>query len=176
MIYFFPSIYAFSQWRTLIIANAEKLNIHVLDHNNLFTDYITYKWFRTAEKNYNVQWKSLRHVFQDSGLCCNPDGSSLMGDRLTLYNYHVFLFFHAVDILLKATGDAPIMTRRKWAVDRTKKVGGIIEFIWKYLKLDQESLVRTEWSQDICLFAWKIMRAGFSFQNQLTLSHAVPHL
>lgn len=46
-----------------------------------------------------------------------------------------------IDILLKATGDAPIMTKRKWAVAPSKKVGGIIEFIRKYLKSDaSESL------------------------------------
>ncbi|KAF4525231.1 hypothetical protein B566_EDAN014006 [Ephemera danica] len=41
-----------------------------------------------------------------------------------------------VDILLKAAGNAPIMKKKKWAVDQDKKIGWIIEFIKKYLKLD----------------------------------------
>ncbi|XP_013789132.1 autophagy protein 12-like [Limulus polyphemus] len=46
-----------------------------------------------------------------------------------------------IDILLKATADAPIMKRKKWAVDPCKKIGWIIEFIRRYLKLDpSESL------------------------------------
>nr|CAD7607024.1 unnamed protein product [Timema genevievae] len=42
----------------------------------------------------------------------------------------------AMDILLKATGNAPIMKKKKWAVDPDKPIGWIIEFIRKYLKLD----------------------------------------
>ncbi|XP_068631932.1 autophagy protein 12-like [Battus philenor] len=43
-----------------------------------------------------------------------------------------------VDILLKATGDAPIMKKKKWAVDAEKPIGWIIEFVKKYLKLEPE--------------------------------------
>ena len=47
-----------------------------------------------------------------------------------------------IDILLKATGDAPIMKKRKWAVDKKKKIGWIIEFIKKYIKSEpHDSLV-----------------------------------
>lgn len=53
-------------------------------------------------------------------------------------NYDLFL----VDILLKATGNAPIMKKRKWAVEAEKKIGSVIEFIKKYLRLDpSENLV-----------------------------------
>lgn len=46
-----------------------------------------------------------------------------------------------IDVLLKATGDAPIMLKRKWAVSPTSKVMEIVDFIRRYLKLDQsESL------------------------------------
>ncbi|XP_071443653.1 autophagy protein 12-like [Hetaerina americana] len=41
-----------------------------------------------------------------------------------------------IDILLKATANAPIMKTKKWAVDPEKRIGWIIEFIKKYLKLD----------------------------------------
>lgn len=41
-----------------------------------------------------------------------------------------------IDILLKATGNAPIMKTKKWSVDPEKKIGWIIEFIKRYLKLD----------------------------------------
>nr|CAD7579497.1 unnamed protein product [Timema californicum] len=57
---------------------------------------------------------------------------------------------HKVDILLKATGNAPIMKKKKWAVDPDKPIGWIIEFIRKYLKLDTaDSLV--SWIRQI---AW----------------------
>jgi len=52
-----------------------------------------------------------------------------------------------VDVLLKPTGDAPIMKKRKWTVERTKKISSIIDFVRKYLKFEpQESLV----SSNIC--------------------------
>lgn len=41
-----------------------------------------------------------------------------------------------VDILLKPTGNAPIMKKKKWTVDSDKPIGWIIEFIKKYLKLE----------------------------------------
>jgi len=41
-----------------------------------------------------------------------------------------------VDILLKATGDAPIMKKKKWQVDRTKRISWVSEFIKKYIKSD----------------------------------------
>ncbi|KAH8037339.1 hypothetical protein HPB51_009894 [Rhipicephalus microplus] len=46
-----------------------------------------------------------------------------------------------IDVFLKATGDAPIMAKRKWAVSPTSKVMDIVDFVRRYLKLDQsESL------------------------------------
>ncbi|OWA50790.1 putative Ubiquitin-like protein ATG12 [Hypsibius exemplaris] len=46
-----------------------------------------------------------------------------------------------VDLLLKAVGDAPIMKKKRWAVDPTKKVAWVSEFVRKYLKCEpQESL------------------------------------
>ena len=47
-------------------------------------------------------------------------------------------FNFLVDILLKATGNAPIMKKKKWAVDAEKHIGWIIEFVKKYLKLEPE--------------------------------------
>jgi len=41
-----------------------------------------------------------------------------------------------VDILLKPTGNAPIMKKKKWTVDSDKPIGWIIEFMKKYLKLE----------------------------------------
>lgn len=43
---------------------------------------------------------------------------------------------HKVDILLKPTGNAPIMKKKKWTVDSDKPIGWIVEFIKKYLKLE----------------------------------------
>ncbi|XP_060532298.1 autophagy protein 12-like [Cylas formicarius] len=41
-----------------------------------------------------------------------------------------------VDILLKPTGNAPIMKKKKWSVDSDKPIAWITEFIKKYIKLD----------------------------------------
>ncbi|CAH0560557.1 unnamed protein product [Brassicogethes aeneus] len=43
-----------------------------------------------------------------------------------------------VDILLKPTGNAPIMKKKKWTVDSDKPIGWIIEFIKKYLKIESK--------------------------------------
>ncbi|OWF46477.1 ubiquitin-like protein ATG12 [Mizuhopecten yessoensis] len=43
-----------------------------------------------------------------------------------------------IDVLLKPAGDAPIMKKKRWAVERNKRVSWISEFIKKYLKLDQK--------------------------------------
>lgn len=39
------------------------------------------------------------------------------------------------DVLLKAVGDTPIMKTKKWAVERTRTIQGLIDFIKKFLKL-----------------------------------------
>ncbi|KAL3847598.1 hypothetical protein ACJMK2_018501 [Sinanodonta woodiana] len=39
-----------------------------------------------------------------------------------------------IDVLLKAAGDAPIMKKKKWAVERSKTVNWVAEFIKKYIK------------------------------------------
>lgn len=44
----------------------------------------------------------------------------------------------SVDILLKPTGNAPIMKKKKWAVDADKPISWIMEFIKKYLKLEPD--------------------------------------
>ncbi|XP_063230699.1 autophagy protein 12-like [Bacillus rossius redtenbacheri] len=58
------------------------------------------------------------------------------GDLATVDNSHSKADKHKVDILLKATGNAPIMKKKKWSVDSDKRIGWIIEFVRKYLKLD----------------------------------------
>lgn len=56
---------------------------------------------------------------------------------------HSFLFL--VDILLNATGNVPIMKKRRWAVDQEKPISWIMKFVHKYLKLDpEEKLVSYE--------------------------------
>lgn len=49
--------------------------------------------------------------------------------------YSCLFFFFKVDILLKAVGDTPIMKTKKWAVERTRTIQGLIDFIKKFLKL-----------------------------------------
>uniref|UniRef100_A0A1B0D413 Ubiquitin-like protein ATG12 n=1 Tax=Phlebotomus papatasi TaxID=29031 RepID=A0A1B0D413_PHLPP len=51
------------------------------------------------------------------------------------------LVYLAVDILLNATGNVPIMKKRKWAVDQDKQISWIMKFIHKYLKLDPEEKI-----------------------------------
>lgn len=43
-----------------------------------------------------------------------------------------------IDVYLKATGNAPIMKRKKWTVSQDQHIGWISEFIKKYLKLDSD--------------------------------------
>ena len=51
--------------------------------------------------------------------------------------------FFSVEVLLKAAGDAPIMTKKKWVVDGSKQVAYLIEFIKKYIRCEEsDSLVR----------------------------------
>ncbi|XP_045193665.1 ubiquitin-like protein ATG12 [Mercenaria mercenaria] len=46
-----------------------------------------------------------------------------------------------VDVLLKPAGDAPIMKKKKWAVERNKKIVYISDFIKKFIKMSaNESL------------------------------------
>ncbi|KAK3576528.1 hypothetical protein CHS0354_018023 [Potamilus streckersoni] len=44
---------------------------------------------------------------------------------------------YKIDLLLKAAGDAPIMKKKKWAVERNKTVYWVADFIKKYLKCQQ---------------------------------------
>lgn len=58
----------------------------------------------------------------------------------------IYLTF-VVDILLKATANAPIMKQKKWSVCQDNPIGRISEFIRKYLKLDSsERLVSPKYS------------------------------
>ncbi|KAF7406366.1 hypothetical protein HZH68_005735 [Vespula germanica] len=41
-----------------------------------------------------------------------------------------------IDILLKATGNAPIMKQKKWSVCQDNQIGRISDFMKKYLKLE----------------------------------------
>ncbi|XP_031845952.1 autophagy-related 12 [Nomia melanderi] len=41
-----------------------------------------------------------------------------------------------IDILLKATGNAPIMKQKKWSVNQDSCIGKISDFVRRYLKLE----------------------------------------
>lgn len=43
-----------------------------------------------------------------------------------------------IDVLLKAAGDAPIMKKKKWAVDADKPVAYLSQFIRKYIKCEPD--------------------------------------
>lgn len=56
----------------------------------------------------------------------------------TLSVYQLF----SVEILLKATGNAPIVKKKKWLVEQDRTIGSVLNFFRRYLKLDPaESLV-----------------------------------
>ncbi|XP_075724792.1 autophagy-related 12 isoform X1 [Rhipicephalus microplus] len=66
-------------------------------------------------------------------------GSNSTDKKKSQFLHDPFTF--TFDVFLKATGDAPIMAKRKWAVSPTSKVMDIVDFVRRYLKLDQsESL------------------------------------
>ncbi|KAK2189712.1 hypothetical protein NP493_99g05073 [Ridgeia piscesae] len=46
-----------------------------------------------------------------------------------------------VDILFKATGNAPIMKKSKWSVEETKPVAAMVDFIRRYLKTDTQQSI-----------------------------------
>ncbi|XP_053546607.1 ubiquitin-like protein ATG12 [Bombina bombina] len=41
-----------------------------------------------------------------------------------------------IDVLLKAVGDTPILKNKKWTMERTRTVKGLMDFIKKYLKME----------------------------------------
>ena len=47
----------------------------------------------------------------------------------------------AVDVLLKPAGNAPILKKKKWTVDRHKQIGWICEFIRKFIRTETEDSV-----------------------------------
>lgn len=52
--------------------------------------------------------------------------------------------FIIVEILLKATGNAPILKTKKWMVEKEKTVAAINEFLRKLLKIEpSDTLVMT---------------------------------
>ncbi|KAI0236970.1 Ubiquitin-like protein ATG12 [Lamellibrachia satsuma] len=46
-----------------------------------------------------------------------------------------------VDILLKATGGAPIMKKAKWSVETSKTMSWIIDFLRRYIKCEQQQSI-----------------------------------
>ncbi|XP_022913331.1 autophagy protein 12-like [Onthophagus taurus] len=64
--------------------------------------------------------------------------SSNFDRRVSLENNEVKLDKIKYDILLKPTGDVPIMKKKKWSVEADKPIGWIIDFMKKYLKLDPQ--------------------------------------
>lgn len=52
-----------------------------------------------------------------------------------VYDLSINVFF-LVDILLKATGNAPIMKQKKWTVIQDYQIGRVSEFMRRYLRLE----------------------------------------
>ncbi|KAI4473250.1 hypothetical protein M0802_004846 [Mischocyttarus mexicanus] len=69
---------------------------------------------------------SLENIPQDTNTSRNdsPPVASKDKERVT------------VDILLKATGNAPIMKQKKWSVNQDYQIGKVSDFLRKYLKLE----------------------------------------
>lgn len=75
-------------------------------------------------------------------LLCKIDVLTIVALSLFLSNWTIIIIVPVVDILLKATGDAPILKKRKWAVEGDKDVGFVINFVKQLLKLEKhENLV-----------------------------------
>lgn len=84
----------------------------------------------------NIFLKILVSIFYNSTLlteCRNYFLYLIFFCQLFVRVYPVFI---SVDVLLKPAGDAPIMKKKRWAVERSKKVSSICEFIKKYIKCD----------------------------------------
>ncbi|XP_032686308.1 autophagy protein 12-like [Odontomachus brunneus] len=60
-----------------------------------------------------------------------PEGTTIRNETPTMQKDKA-----KIDILLKATANAPIMKQKKWSVCQDNPIGRISEFIKKYLKLD----------------------------------------
>ena len=55
-----------------------------------------------------------------------------------------------IDVLLKAAGDAPIMKKKKWAVEGTKPVAYLTQFIKKYIKCEPHESLFLYVNQTFC--------------------------
>jgi hypothetical protein len=62
----------------------------------------------------------------------------LFGIILSSHIIQICFYLFAVEVLLKATGDAPIMMKKKWVVSPNNTIGWISEFIKKCIKLGAE--------------------------------------
>lgn len=80
-------------------------------------------------------------------------------------------FIVSVDILLNATGNVPIMKKRKWTVDQEKQLSWVIRFIHKYLKLDpEEKLVSFDRLFEEAVHVSSVQRVSFSFHLNFSSS------
>uniref|UniRef100_A0A182MDR9 Ubiquitin-like protein ATG12 n=1 Tax=Anopheles culicifacies TaxID=139723 RepID=A0A182MDR9_9DIPT len=68
----------------------------------------------------------------DKDLATNVENLSLVGQKAEKQEVK------KIDIVLHATGSAPILKQKKWSVDQEKPISAIVKFIHKYLKLDPE--------------------------------------
>ena len=46
-----------------------------------------------------------------------------------------------INLFLKATSDVPIMKKKKWQIDESKTIFWVIQFIKKYLKLEDKDTI-----------------------------------
>ncbi|KAK0161958.1 hypothetical protein PV327_008352 [Microctonus hyperodae] len=77
-----------------------------------------------SSETIEVEDESLKTAATDTSLQENDEPQTVSKDKTK------------IDILLKATGNAPIMKKKKWAVNPDQHIGMISEFVKKYLKLD----------------------------------------
>ncbi|XP_058066428.1 autophagy protein 12-like [Anopheles bellator] len=70
----------------------------------------------------------------DKDLAANVESLSLTGAEQKVEKQEA----KKIDIVLHATGSAPILKQKKWSVDPEKPISAIVKFIHKYLKLDPE--------------------------------------
>ncbi|XP_012871467.1 PREDICTED: ubiquitin-like protein ATG12 [Dipodomys ordii] len=84
---------------------------------------------------YNLHRRVLSFLPEREGTAPLPASTVSYGIIIKYSRVIVSFFSFTVDILLKAVGDTPIMKTKKWAVERTRTIQGLIDFIKKFLKL-----------------------------------------
>lgn len=90
-------------------------------------------FFKTV--NYNFFCCPIKGIFFIDLLTQRENSpANIFKSQVSFGQWLIFWNFASVDVILKPAGDAPIMKKKKWAVERNKKVAYISDFIKKFIK------------------------------------------